>query len=465
MLKNILKSFQKITFHPKNGGIKLVILGIIILASIIRIGLYGDPKLSIASNDTLSYVESSRVPFFSKEMMSGRRLLTTNLLYKALESEKGYEILVNGSIETTKRKIQPGFNQIVVLQLGLSIAGWGLLAFMISEFIRNPLLKILSAVTILLFAFTPQMADWDSILMSESLTFSLFALQAAVLIKITFSIYNDPNSKVLPYIILWVSAYVLWTFLKDTNLFASLVTAGLTVPLLWTAKYKKNKYLLGTLAVVAAIFLIGLVTAANSTRSQVQIINIYNDDFLRSPARVNTLRELGMPEPNSEEYKAWFQENSTSTLIKFMLIHPGYPITKVLKDFPFAFTEIKQTYFNAPEQGQTRETLMGIGNTLHPENATPFLMSLFFMIGLIILAVKNTSPSNRPWAWIGSWLFLTASITIIPTILGDTWALNRHALFSTMLYRLFMWVFAFVIMDMAIGQSLQKNEPLSHDLN
>ncbi len=435
--------------------------GFYITAAIIFIGIgfrffiYGDATLSIAGNDTLSYVESSQAPLFSSEIMTGRRLLSTNLLYKAFEPKAGYKILVNGSVETTRRGFQPGFDGIVILQLVMSIAGWGLFTFIVSEHIKNPVMKVLGTVIILFFAYTPQMADWDSILMSESLTFSLFALQLALLTHIAFSLYKNPDSKILPQLILWAVIYFWWTFLRDTNLFTSLVTIGMTTALLISIRYRKNKYLYGVLGFVAVIFILGLYTSANSTRSLVQITNIYHDDMLPHPARVAALMEWGMPQPNSKEYRAWFPENAQKNLIKFMMTHPGYVATKLAKDFPGAFTEIKQTYFKAPELSPSRDVLMEVGNALHPENTTPFLASLLLLIGLLLLAVKNVGDTTRPWAWIGLWLFLTASITFIPTILGDTWALNRHALFSTMIYRMCMWLFAIIVMDIALGQNPQ----------
>jgi len=450
MLKNMAETIRDKANKFSKVFNRFAVPSIIIIASVIRIWVYDDPKLSVAGNDTISYVEASHVPLFSSEIMTGRRLLSTNLIYKALEPKDGYEILANGSIETTHRIFQPGFDRIVILQLILSVIGWGLLAFFISEQIKNSYIKVISTVTIILFAFTPQMADWDSILMSESLTFSLFALQLAFLIKLGFTIYKDPNSNIFPYLAAWAITYFVWTFLRDTNLFASFVTGGMVGILLFSIRYRKNKYLPRMLALVTTILIIGLITSGNSTRSLVQIVNIYNDDLLVSPARVATLTELGMPDPASAEYRAWFQEKSTTTLIKFMLIHPGYPATKIINDFPLAFTEIKQTYFNIREHASTRKFLVAIGDTLHPENMTPFLLNIFLLYGLFLLAVKNTSETSRPWAWIGVWLFLTATTALIPTILGDTWALNRHALFSTMIYRMSMWLFAFIVMDIAL---------------
>ena len=429
----------------------LLVLGLIIGFCGMRLSTYGDIQLSIAGNDTQSYIDASHAPLFSSEILTGRRLLSTNLLYKFFEPKDGYKIIVNGSIETTRRIVQPSFTGIVGLQLILSLFGWGFLAFIVANHLDNLLTKILAVSTILLFAFTPQIADWDSILMSESLTFSLFALEIGLTVKIVFMIFNNQNHNIKIYLLFGAIVHFIWTFLRDTNLFVSLLTFSMIALILFSVHYRKNKNIHSVLIFFGFIFTLGLITASNSTRSQVQLINLYQDDLLPNAIRFETLKELGMPDPNTPEYQTWFSQNAGKALIQFMIKHPGYPIIKILSDFPFAFTEIKQTYFKAPELNPTREILMNIGNALHPENTTPFLASLVLLIGFIHLFYKNI-PKSKAWAWIGLWLFLCASITLIPTILGDTWALNRHALFSTTLYRLFMWLFTIVLIDISLQQ-------------
>jgi hypothetical protein len=456
----MLQTVKKITAQISQKEVtRFLVPFIVLVACIIRIGIYGDPALSIATNDTDSYVESSQVPLFSSEMMTGRRLLSTNLIYKVLEPKEGYQILVNGSVETHRRQFQPGFERIVFLQLFLSMVGWGFLAWTVAEYIKNPIMKVLAAVIILLFDFTPQIADWDSILMSESLGFSLFAIQLAVMIRVVFKIYRQEEKHLSLWVFIWAAVFFVWTFLRDTNLFASLITAGMIGMLFFAARFRNDKRLRALVVFITAIFLIGLFTSSKSTRSQVQMVNIYKDDLLRSEAAIRTLNELGMPTPYSPEYNQWFEENASTALLKFMFIHPGYPLRKISKDFPLAFTEIKQTYFNAPEQYRSREPLMHVGDALHPENTTPFLVDVLLLIGLVILAAGNGNPSSRPWLWLALWLFMAATLTLIPTILGDTWALNRHALFSTTIYRLFMWMFMIILMDLAVETSSQPLIP------
>ena len=437
------------------------ILALILIASFLRVKFYGDPALSIAGNDTISYVEASQVPLFSAEIFTGRRLLTTNLIYKLFEPESGYEIRVNGSLETTRRGFQNGFDRIVIFQLALSLVGWGALAWSVSRILKNSWMRMAGALIILAFAYSPHMADWDSILMSESLTFSLFALQLALLIKITFDLYKDPNAKVTGWIMIWGFIMFFWVFLRDTNVFTALMTLGMIAILMVSPRYRQKKTLIGTMLFLFLIVVLGLVTARASVRTVVQIRNIYKDDIFPNPGVVAVFQDMGMPVDSffAPEFEPWLQTDGASTLFRFMLAHPGYVATKLWNDFPDSFYEIKQTYFTARDLNPARDILFEIGNTLHPENTTPFLGSILPLLGLLLIASKNIGDS-RPWAWLGLWLFFTAALTLIPTILGDTWALNRHALYSTTIFRLTMWLFPIIIMDIALnGEPVKLESP------
>ena len=437
------------------------ILALILIASFLRVKFYGDPALSIAGNDTISYVEASQVPLFSAEIFTGRRLLTTNLIYKLFEPESGYEIRINGSLETTRRGFQNGFDRIVIFQLALSLVGWGALAWSVSRILKNSWMRMAGALIILAFAYSPHTADWDSILMSESLTFSLFALQLALLIKITFDLYKDPNAKVTGWIMIWGFIMFFWVFLRDTNVFTALMTLGMIAILMVSPRYRQKKTLIGTMLFLFLIVVLGLVTARASVRTVVQIRNIYKDDIFPNPGVVAVFQDMGMPVDSffAPEFEPWLQTEGASTLFRFMLAHPGYVATKLWNDFPDSFYEIKQTYFTARDLNPARDILFEIGNTLHPENTTPFLGSILPLLGLLLIASKNIGDS-RPWAWLGLWLFFTAALTLIPTILGDTWALNRHALYSTTIFRLTMWLFPIIIMDIALnGEPVKLESP------
>jgi hypothetical protein len=433
---------------------KYLVLFILILWAGFRLFVYGEPALSIAGNDTITFVEGSQVSLFSAEMMTGRRLLTTNLIYKLFEPEDGYEILVNGSLETSRRVFQDGFDNIVILQTILSILGWGALAWVTSSHLRNLASKLMAAIIIPAFAYTPQIADWDSILMSESMTFSLFALQLALLIQVVFLLYKNPDAKIAPWLVGWGLAHFFWVNLRDTNNYANLVLIGLTGLTLFVPKFRKHKILIGTLGFSVLLFILGLVTFQQSGRSLISTINIYIGDIFPYPARVEYMTGLGMPTPATPEFYVWFEEHGVTGATRFIFAHPGYALEKLARDFPEAFNQNVQAYFVMPEIKLLRERLIALGQGLHPETSSPFLMGIVLLVGMLLIAL-NKNVDAHPWAWIGAFLFLTASITIIPTILGDTWALHRHTIFSIAMYRLAMWLFTIIVMDIA----LQNNRP------
>jgi hypothetical protein len=312
-------------------------------------------------------------------------------------------------------------------------------------------MRAIGALLILLFAFTPHMADWDSILLSESLTFSLFALQLALLIKMVFALYKDPDANITLWAILWGVVSFFWIFLRDTNVFTALMTLVMIAVLTAAPRYRKKKALIGAMVFLLLAAVLGLVTARASVRAVVQVRNIYKDDIFPNPGLVAAFQEMGMPADDfiAPEFEPWLQTEGASTLFRFMLTRPGYVASKLWRDFPDSFYEIEQTYFTARDLNPSRDILVEIGDALHPEGPASFLGSILPLVGILLLASKNIEDS-RPWAWLGLWLFFSATLTLIPTILGDTWALNRHALYSTTIYRLTMWLFPIVVADIAL---------------
>ena len=55
---------------------------IIVVLAGFRLTAYGDVRYSVGNGETMSYIESSRAPAFSWQSFAGKRLFTTNLIYK-----------------------------------------------------------------------------------------------------------------------------------------------------------------------------------------------------------------------------------------------------------------------------------------------------------------------------------------------------------------------------------------------
>ena len=432
---------------------------LVALAVALRLTLYGNPRLSIANNDTITYVRSSEVNLFSWDAFTAKRLYTTNLIYNLLKNESSYEILVNGSGDTTRRRIQPGFTGVALFQVTLAVAGWGLLALVFAGRIKNPLLKITGVLLILLFAFTPPLADWDSLLTSESLTFSLFALQLSLLILLAFRLHEKPDLTWQNGLLLgaWGLIVFLWTFVRDTNLYILWIDLLLILGLLFLPAFRKQKYILGIAAFLIGLFVLGWASSMQSIRSIWTMREVYQVVILPSPANVQYMQtHAGMPPTDSPEWVAWFDANAKDAYIKFLLAHPGYVATVYFKDALTAFADNTQPYFNANEL-PGRDVLLQIGDAFHPESPLPFFMDFVLLLVLWLAVLKRGAAGERPWAWLATWIYLVANINLFIVIFGDSYGLIRHALMAVTAFRLFTWMFTIVLADLALTSPTKPN--------
>src|SRR5271157_863140 len=171
----------------------ITILALLAVGIWFRVSFYGDLRLSIGMNDTESYINSASAPLFSWQLFAGQRLFTTNLIYKLADNPQGCKLAkISYPTKGSVRDIQPCFDKIALLQNLLSIFSWCYLAWTASRWLKNPFTKITSVILILAFAYTPQIAEWDSVLSSESLSVSLFVFAFALLQEIAFRVsYRD----------------------------------------------------------------------------------------------------------------------------------------------------------------------------------------------------------------------------------------------------------------------------------
>jgi hypothetical protein len=430
----------------------LPIIIILVLLVIGRIKLYGDPHLSVPMRDTDSFVLSSEVPIFSWEAISGRRLFTTNLLYKIFTPPEGYPN-VEASVDTSWRRKYPGFGNIALFQSVASIIGWGFLAISLSTKLKNTLLKILSTVLILLFGFSPQVADWDSVLSAEALTFSFFALSFGLLIWLFLNVFEHKknNPRITALAILWFIIFFLWTFVRDTNLYALFVTLVMLF-ISWIAfrEYRRTQILV-VIGIALLISLgLGLTSSMKSERSNIQIEHSISKYILPYPARTEFMYNLGMPSPESSEFEVWFDKYAPRSYMLFLIAHPGFTLSYFFHGTYVAFDPYLQSYFRAP-QLQWRTHLINIGGILHPDNiAWVIAVLLLFVLWLHTISNKSENHVSKAWTWITTWLFMVGSSTMFISIFGDTVALHRHAIFSTTVLRLLMWILIIVLSDLLL---------------
>lgn len=476
--------------HWANAAIVLIIA----FAAALRLSSYGDFRLSIATDDTQSYVGASNAPLFSPSMLTGGRLLTTNLLYRLSGAN---QCTVRGaSYPATEvegdRKRQPCFSRVAFVQNVLSLIGWAALAGVVAARQRNWFSKLLAALLIPLFGYSPPIADWDSILSSESLTFSLFSLACATLILIAFEQFEHGGGgrSTVKRPLLYIAGLValaFWAFVRDPNAYAALVLLAIVLPLaflpslrksndpqplngssgartlvraLQSALQRSNRFIMIAAAILASLVILCLETSSLSGRWRLPMRHVYGDNILPFPTRVDFLKRFGMPDPNSSAYPEWFNAHGLGAYSRFLAAHPGFVWTSIAGQSSEFFLENAQPYFKEPETA-ARDQWMTLGDVLHPKSSAVFVIDFILLVALLINALQTPDVRSRIWAGLAGWLFLSATLILIVSFFGDTIGINRHVQFAVEMYRLFLWLFLIVLLDLFLTRNSSPSQPIS----
>jgi len=436
----------------KKYGRSLLILLITTGMIFLRLNAYGGLNLSVANSDTESYIQGGAAPLFHKDMLTRSRLFTTNLLYYLADvQECKIEVVSYPALQTeTYRAIQPCFDRVAVFQNIASIIAWSLLALVVSKRLNGGYEKILAAVLITAFGFTPTIADWDSLLGSESLTFSLFAVSIALVVEVGFRLAEDVNKKNSSRInALSISALALWAFTRDANIYTLVVLLAMSAVLLAVPIFRKNRNLIALIAGIFLITVVGLQSAMLSRRWEVPLANVFNDLLLPHPARVEFLQGLGMPNPASAEYSTWFIENAPRAYARFLLSHSGYTLTTFTAELGGMFSENIQPYFYS-QQTPARLALMAVNDVLHPKtHHLIFILDILLLAGLLFSLFRRKNKNFTVWLWLGTWLFLSAALTLAVGFFADSIGVTRHTLFAVEMFRLLFWIFLIILFDQA----------------
>lgn len=451
---------------PKTSGtsrnavfIGVAFLLIAIAALTFRIAVYGDPRLSIGTPDTPSYIDSSRPPLLSWGSFVARRLFTTNVLYKLVSANRrcGRVIVSNPAIgREGTRTIRRCLRNVALLQSLLSIASWLGLALVIARHLRGAFTKLLGASLILFFGFTPQIAEWDSVLSSESLSLSLFFLSLALLIEIVFALRDENGTKTryFKWIFgVWLLVFALWLFVRDANLYAIPVTVLLSMPAFFIKGFTGRRLALISVLVLIGLFILGLVSSRQSPRWPPSIKNSLETFVYPFPGRVQFLQQnSGMPALGTPAFESWFNAKAPTAFSMFLLTHPGFIVQTMVDNWTIFSLSYTQPYYKLTPTN-TPSLSVQLGEWLHAGSGVFYLIDTIVMVAVLIAALSRRTSAATPWAWILSWLYLTAAITLFISFFGDTNGIMRHVFPSLEAFRLLMWLSLLILLDQYMQRS------------
>jgi hypothetical protein len=420
---------------------------------------YGDLRLSIGNGETDSYVRSSLAPVFSWKIFAGERLFTTNLIYKMANDPTAcpkiaYSFPSSG--DEQPREIVPCFDKISLLQNFVAIFAWAFLALVLTRHLNNGVLKVVAASTIVLFGYTPQLAEWESVLGPESLSVTMFTAVFALTIELAFRIsrQGSPFASMADKLLLaaWMLVMFLWIFIRDVHLYAVPVTILLLVILIPVKKFRDSRTLNVLIGALVAIFVLGYLSAGDSFRAaRYPVVNAIDEYIWPHPARVEFFKQYGMPERDAANYQDWADHNAAKAYGIFLVSHPGFVVATLWEYRDYFEFDFSQAFYptNDLEYG---DVLPFIGKILHLEDLVIYPLSLLLLLFLLIGAVQIRTPERVAWAWLAFWFFGIALVTLLISFMGDVFGTRRHIMPSVEIFRLFVWVFLMPVLDLSLGE-------------
>ncbi len=467
MLKNKLSHLSVISF-------------IVLFLSFVffRICFYSPLNTSVGTLDTKSYILSSEAPFPSWEFFTTSRDPTIPLIYKLLKPTDGYRLtMISAPAAPDNHGVlekQDGFDRVVIFQLLFSILSWGTLCFVVIRHLSYYWVKIGAMVMICLFALTPQIADWDQILLSESVSFSLNVLLIAVLIEFIFSLSQPENDRKLIWTYLYLTGIVLisiaFVFTRDTNAYVLPVTIIFLLPPLFFFIKKKSRKIFPVMLLICSlggVYIWHQISFRASNRWLSPFLNNMAENIFPYPKRVELFTNQGMPVSskllglrgfaedngiyNFSEFISWAKVNGLAAYSNFLAQSPLWALKSVFENLSIVFSQNLQPYFiNGPHVRP--EWLILIGDMVHPLSSVVIVEDLIFLILILVITIKARDQKSITWFWICGWLFVTAVTLLAIGYLGASIGVIRHTMGGVVLLRLILWLSIAIFADLSIPQ-------------
>ncbi|MBQ6505532.1 MAG: hypothetical protein IJI57_16625 [Flexilinea sp.] len=425
-----------------------------------RIVCYGPMNDSVAVQDTESYFSTAEKAAFSIDFFQQSRSITYPLLILTSNPTLEHELtqLSEPYFGTEARlAVQPGTENLVRNQTVISIICWVLCAVLIASSLNGWFAKALTVFLVLVCGFVPQVADWDSILSTESLSISLFVLILGLLFKVIPDGREDSWRSWLAAGGLVIVSFF-WVFTRDTNVYFIVIAALLLVftGILFWLRRKGQR----VSALLSGFFLIGLFffhqgTFRESERWVVPLLNNMTTNVFPYEERVAFFEENGMPMDETllettgsaeyndlmenEKFMHWVRRFGLNTYQKFLLSMPLWSVQQVYENLDSFFEENRQPFFYGSKE-QRPHWAEKPGNLALPLSAAVIVIDLLLLILLAVRAVRYGDGNDVRAFWTLLVLFLGGGLLMSLSYLGEVRSIWRHVLGGVTALRLMTWL-------------------------
>jgi hypothetical protein len=422
-----------------------------IFLSYVRIKLdYAQFNAGRAFRDTATYVKTAEQPITSSSFWIGERSFTLPLAYKMLHIDS------KNFTQANRLKAVDAF------QTWLSILSWTALALAVALSFRRPWLSVLAFGLVLYFSLNLEVSFWDSLLLSESISFSLFALLLCAWVGMGL-LPPEWQSGIWGRVYLAgaIIVTILYSFTRDTNLYFVIAGAGilLLASLLWKATFvipRKTVYAYTAFALALFIFQTATVQAGN--RWEIHIYDHLALRILPNPEVRQYYVDAGLPvtpdlmaittmlgyqyhdyldfDPRMAPVRAWIQASGRSTFLNYILTHPSQtflePIRQASKLVNGSNLEYRYPRYSLQP---IPEPITQLNDQFYPRQPV-----VLWVIGALILTglfLDWRNPEMHQPAW---WVLAAIALSIYPLMFvvwnGNPLEIERHAAQIGIQYRL-----------------------------
>lgn len=347
--------------------------------------------------------------------------------------------------------------KIFTAQLYFSIICWGVLALVCAYVIRSYVLKYFIFALVLGFSLSQQVILWDSLLLTESLHFSLAALfYAACLLLIKH--WNVVN------VILVIVFAALLGFTRDANAYL-LLMAALVLLFLMAFRQHALRYLLiaGTFIVVFLISLELSAAGGHGYAAQLNLIGLrilpnqeyrayyqyqgmpVTDHLLEYSGQASHWNGLAMlRDPQLTAFRDWVQKHSKTTLVKFLWHFKADTLQRPLNN-PTTVLTPNLYYYSSTGFTPILEKNARLSEILYPMR---FGIIAFLLANMLAAFLCAFALTQRKILWLLPLLMiLLAYPQLVIVWNADPNDILRHTLHLNVQWRLGIWLLIFFVVD------------------
>lgn len=388
--------------------------------------------------DAESYLRAASLTVLDVEFWVGVRPFTVPLAYKFL----------GGNPET-----------IHLAQTGLSIVAWILLAAAVAAAVRSVAIRIAAFTLVLVLGASKDVVLWDALVLSESISLSLFALLVACVL---WALRGGGGRWAV-----FACFALLWAFSRDSNALVVLACAALfgaaaALPRL-RARARQDRALMA--CALALIFAASHISADIGLRWVYPLTNVILARILPNGSRTEYFVARGMPldaelvehaalpvpksteevrrDPRCNSFRRWLERDGKRVYLSFLLSHPGVTLDEAFCNKGRLLTPWISAY-HYPR---------GLPQFTHPrvDNAI-FVWRLDVLavwagvLALAAVAIHVRAGVGREWL-VPAFLIVSALPLSVAVWHGDAIEIERHSLQTGVQLRVGLWVLTAFVVD------------------